>query len=661
MNNIDLLTVNTIRTLAADAVQKAKSGHPGLAIGAAPIGLAIFESMRKDPTRTNWLGRDRFILSAGHASMLNYSLLHLFGYDVTMDDIKSFRQFESKTAGHPEFGNTPGVEASTGPLGQGFAMAVGMAVAEKHLAAVFNRDGYNVFDNYTYTLVGDGCLMEGISSEAASLAGTLGLNKLIAVYDSNRITIEGDTDITFTEDVAARFEALEWNVVKVSDGEDIDAIRSAIEGAKSSNKPTLVIVRTNIAHGTAKEGSASSHGAPLGEDIIAEWKNKLGWNYEPFTVPAEVKAHIDEHLAACKEYSDKYDAMLEEYASKYPDLYAKLNAWLSGKISEAILEDDALYEFEDKPIATRVCSGTVLNRLAERIENLFGGSADLAPTNMSELKCSGFFSKTAPAERNMHYGVREFAMAAISNGIALYGGLKPFMAGFLVFADYLKPAARLSALMKLNVLYVMTHDSICVGEDGPTHQPIEQLDMFRATPNTYVFRPADGRETAACYAAALRLDAPAVLAFSRQNLPQLDGTGRAAFKGGYVIGKEKTSGKLDAIIIATGSEVSLALEAQKLLEDGGKSVRVVSMPCQELFDEQTDEYRESVLPRSVRSRIAVEALGGMSWYRYVGLDGAVISMKGFGASAPGSMLYKHFGFTAENVAETVNSVIARNK
>ncbi|MBR4435216.1 MAG: transketolase [Clostridia bacterium] len=661
MNNIDLLTVNTIRTLAADAIQKAKSGHPGLAIGAAPMGLAVFEKMRKDPKRTNWLGRDRFILSAGHASMLNYSLLHLFGYDVTIDDIKSFRQFGSRTAGHPEFKNTAGVEASTGPLGQGFAMAVGMAVAEKHLASVFNRDEYRVFDNYTYTIVGDGCLMEGISGEAASLAGTLGLNKLIALYDSNRITIEGSTDITFTEDVGARFEAFGWHIIKIDDGENIDAVRLAIDEAKIADKPSLIIVRTNIAHGTAKEGSASSHGAPLGEDVIAQWKEKLGWNYGAFTVPEEVKAHIENMLESDKAYIREYDDMLKAYAQKYPELYAKLELWLSGKLPDGLADDEAIFEFEDKPIATRVCSGTVLNRLAERIENLFGGSADLAPTNMSELKCSGFFSKIDPSGRNMHYGVREFAMAAISNGIALYGGLKPFLAGFLVFADYLKPAERLSALMDLNVIYIMTHDSICVGEDGPTHQPIEQLDMFRSTPNTYVFRPADGRETAACYIAALGLKSPAILAFSRQNLPQLNGTGKDALKGGYIIGKECDESRLDAVIIATGSEVSLALDAKALLEGSGLSIRVISMPCCELFDEQSREYQTAVLPSSCRNRIAVEALGGTSWYRYVGLDGDVLSMTGFGASAPGSMLYSHFGFITANLADKVKAVIEKNK
>ena len=658
MKQIDKLTVNTIRTLCADAIQKAKSGHPGMAIGAAPIALAVFEQLRKKPSQKDWLGRDRFILSAGHASMLNYALLHLFGYDVSIDDIKSFRQFGSRTAGHPEYAHTPGVEATTGPLGQGFAMAVGMAVAERHLSAVFNREGYPIFDNYTYTLVGDGCMMEGVVSEAASFAGTMGLGKLIAVYDCNKITIEGSTDTTFTEDVSARFTAYGWQLLNVADGEDIDAIRAAINEAKQElDHPSLIIVHTNIAQGTAKQGSASSHGAPLGEDVIADWKKSLGWEYAPFEVPAEVKAHIAELNAANDAAVCEYDAMLESYHGAYPELTSKLAAWLSGKLPEELLNGSELFEFEDKPIATRVCSGTVLNRIAARMDNLFGGSADLAPTNMSELKDIPYFDAKTPEGRNVHFGIREFAMAAISNGIALYGGLKPYCAGFLVFADYLKPAARLSALMGLNVVYVMTHDSIFVGEDGPTHQPIEQLDMFRATPNTFVFRPADGRETAASYLAALNLSAPAIIALSRQNLPQLPGTGRDALKGGYVISEGSSPASLDAVIIATGSEVSLSLEAQKLLEAEGKSVRVVSMPCAELFDSQSEAYRESVLPKGLGARVAVEALGGASWYRYVGLNGRVVSMKSFGTSAPGAQVYEHFGFTAERVAEAVRESI----
>ncbi len=660
--NFDRLTVNTIRTLVADAVQKANSGHPGLAIGAVPMALSAFKQMRHNPANPSWRGRDRFVLSAGHASMLEYSLLHLFGYDVSIDDIKNFRQLGSKTAGHPEYGNIAGIEATTGPLGQGFAMAVGMAMAEKHLASVFNRDEFRVYDNNTYVLMGDGCMMEGVASEAASLAGTLELGKLIALYDSNRITIEGSTDITFCEDVRKRFESYGWQVISVDDGENMTLIADALESAKNENKkPSLIIVRTNIAQGTPKQGSASSHGSPLGEENISEWKKSIGWDYEPFTVPAEVYDYLADFAANNRERENAYNSMIAEYEHRYPELYAELLRWNSAELPEELYNDDSIFEFENKKTATRSCSGTVLNRLVKYFPSMFGGSADLAPSNNTELKGFEFFGRETPQGKNIHFGVREFAMAAICNGISLYGGLMPFCATFLVFSDYLKPAVRLSALMKQRVLYIMTHDSIGVGEDGPTHQPIEQLDMFRAEPNTYVFRPADGRETAAAYLSALRLAAPSVIALSRQNLPQLDGSGKSAMKGGYVIGHEYAEKNLDAILIASGSEVETALEAKKLLEAEGKNVRVVSMPCMELFFEQDEAYRETVLPKAVRSRVAVEALGGMSMYKLVGLDGEIVSMEGFGASAPGDVLFKHFGFTAANVAAKVESVIAANK
>ena len=660
--NFDRLTVNTIRTLVADAVQKANSGHPGLAIGAAPMALSVFKQMRHNPANPSWRGRDRFVLSAGHASMLEYSLLHLFGYDVSIDDIKNFRQLGSKTAGHPEYGNIAGIEATTGPLGQGFAMAVGMAMAEKHLASVFNRDEFRVYDNNTYVLMGAGCMMEGVDSEAASLAGTLELGKLIALYDSNSMTIEGSTDITFCEDVRKRFESYGWQVISVDDGENMTLIADALESAKNENKkPSLIIVRTNIAQGTPKQGSASSHGSPLGEENISEWKKSIGWDYEPFTVPAEVYDYLADFAANNRERENAYNSMIAEYERRYPELYAELLRWNSAELPEELYNDDSIFEFENKKTATRSCSGTVLNRLVKYFPSMFGGSADLAPSNNTELKGFEFFGRETPQGKNIHFGVREFAMAAICNGISLYGGLLPFCATFLVFSDYLKPAVRLSALMKQRVLYIMTHDSIGVGEDGPTHQPIEQLDMFRAEPNTYVFRPADGRETAAAYLSALRLAAPSVITLSRQNLPQLDGSGKSAMKGGYVIGHEYAEKNLDAILIASGSEVDTALEAKKLLEAEGKNVRVVSMPCMELFFEQDEAYRETVLPKAVRSRVAVEALGGMSMYKLVGLDGEIVSMEGFGASAPGDVLFKHFGFTAANVAAKVESVIAANK
>lgn len=660
--NLDKLTINTIRTLVADAVQKANSGHPGLAIGAAPMALSVFKQMRHNPANPTWRGRDRFVLSAGHASMLEYSLLHLFGYDVSIEDIKNFRQLGSKTAGHPEYGNIAGIEATTGPLGQGFAMAVGMAMAEKHLASMFNRGEYRIYDNNTYVLMGDGCMMEGVASEAASLAGTLGLGKLIALYDSNRITIEGSTDVAFCEDVRMRFESYGWQVINVDDGEDMALIANALESAKNeTEKPTLIIVKTNIAQGTPKQGSASSHGSPLGEENIIEWKKSIGWEYAPFTVPAEVYDYLADFAANNREREAAYDAMLAEYERSYPELYAELMRMNSAELPAELLNDESLFEFENKKIATRSCSGTVLNRLVKYFPAMFGGSADLAPSNNTELKGIEFFGRETPQGKNIHFGVREFAMAAICNGVSLYGGLLPFCATFLVFSDYLKPAVRLSALMKQRVLYIMTHDSIGVGEDGPTHQPIEQLDMFRAEPNTYVFRPADGRETAAAYLSALQLEAPSIIALSRQNLPQLENSGRLAMRGGYIIGAECAEAKLDAILIASGSEVETALEAKKLLEANGKNVRVVSMPCMELFFEQDEAYREAVLPKAVRARVAVEALGGMSMYKLVGLDGEVVSMNGFGASAPGGVLFEHFGFTAANVAAKTEIVIAANE
>ncbi|MBO4306469.1 MAG: transketolase [Clostridia bacterium] len=654
MESIDRLAITSMRMLSVDAIQKAKSGHPGLAIGSAPMAYTLWKNMRHDPKYPEWLGRDRFILSAGHASMLLYSLMHIFGYPVTMDDIKEFRQLGSKTAGHPEYGNIPGIEATTGPLGQGFAMAVGMAAAERHMAARFNRDGFNVISNHTYTLMGDGCMMEGVVSEAASLAGTLGLGRLIALYDSNRITIEGSTDLAFSEDVAKRFEAYGWQVIKVASGEDTEAVERAIDEAKADEKhPSLIIVSTNIAEGTPKQGSASSHGSPLGEENIAIYKKSLGWEYPDFTVPEEVYAHMDKLQKGFTAMYDEYDAMMKDYKGAYPDLYAQLMDWQEGKLPEL---DDALWEFDDSAkLATRKCSEMMLSRLTERIPNLIGGSADLGPSNLTYMKAFEDFSKDNYAGRNFHFGIREFAMGAISNGMALYGGLRPYCATFLVFVDYLKPALRMSALMGLNVIYVMTHDSIGVGEDGPTHQPIEQLDMLRATPNTYVYRPADGRETAACYIASLSKHAPAVMALSRQNLPQIKGTGKDAMRGGYIL--RDCEGTADMILMASGSEVETVIAAADTLEKCGVKTRVVSMPCMELFDEQPEEYRELVLPKACRRRVACEALGGQAWYKYVGLDGIIVSMKGFGASAPAGKLFEKFGINADTVAEAAKSLM----
>ncbi len=656
MQNIDKLAVTSIRMLSVDAIQKAKSGHPGLAIGSAPMAYTLWKNMRHAPKHPDWLGRDRFVLSAGHASMLLYSLMHLFGYDVSIDDIKDFRQLGSKTAGHPEYGNIPGIEATTGPLGQGFAMAVGMAAAERHMAAKFNRPGFNVIDNHTYPLMGDGCMMEGVASEAASLAGTLGLGRLIALYDSNRITIEGSTDLAFTENVAMRFEAYGWQVLEVACGEDTEALEKALaEAIADESRPSLIIVHTNIAEGTPKQGSASSHGSPLGEDNIAIYKASLGWDYPDFNVPCEVYAHMEELGKGFeKQYSD-YCEMLARYSAEYPELYSELIRRNHNELPSGIDDEDIWSFDEETRLATRKTSEMLLTRLTERMPELIGGSADLGPSNLTYMKAFEDFSAENYGGRNFRFGIREFAMAAFCNGMALYGGITPYCATFLVFVDYLKPALRLSALMGLRVLYIMTHDSIGVGEDGPTHQPIEQLDMLRATPNTYVYRPADGRETAACYISSLGRMAPAVMALSRQNLSQIQGTGKAALKGGYVL--RDCDGTPQVILMATGSEVEIVLKAANTLTSEGVKARVISMPCMEVFDEQTEEYRESVLPSSCRARVACEALGGMSWHKYIGLDGRLVSMKSFGASAPAGKLFEKFGITAEAVVEAAHSLI----
>lgn len=655
MNKIEQKAITTIRMLAAEAVEKAKSGHPGLPIGAAPMAFALWKQMKHNPGNPKWAGRDRFVLSAGHASMLQYSLLHLWGYDVSMDDIKSFRQWESKTPGHPEYGMTPGVETTSGPLGQGIAIAVGMAAAEARLAEHFNRPGFPVVDNYTYALCGDGCLQEGVSAEAASFAGTMKLGKLIVLYDRNHITIEGRIESTFDEDVAKRFEAYGWQVLKVDSGEDIDAISGAIAEAKAEkSKPTLIIVTTEIAYGTSKQGKASAHGEPLGQEAIAAMRDFYKWEYPEFTVPDDVRAYFDELKADCEKEEASYMAMFSEYCEKYPELATEWEAWHSNKLPEGLEKDERLWT-ADKDIATREASGRVLNIMAEYMPQLFGGSADLAPSNKSEIKGKPYFSPDCRDASNIHFGIREFAMAAICNGIMLYGGLRAYCATFLVFSDYLKPALRLSALMKLPVIYVLTHDSIGVGEDGPTHQPIEHLAALRCVPDTLVFRPADMKETSACYLAALESENPSVMALSRQNLPQFAETSIEAKKGGYVL--RDCEGTPDVILMGSGSEVKLVMSAAAELEKAGKKVRVVSMPCTELFDQQSAEYRESVLPKHVRARVAVEAASTHSWYKYVGMDGKVIGIDHFGASAPANILFKKFGFTVENVVSAALELI----
>lgn len=652
MEYIDLQTINTIRFLSADAVQKANSGHPGLPMGAAAMAYALWaRQMRHNPADLTWKNRDRFILSAGHGSMLLYSLMHLFGYGLSMEDLKQFRQWGSKTPGHPEYGHTPGVETTTGPLGQGFANAVGMAIAEAYLAEHFNRPDFPIVDHYTYVLSGDGCLMEGIAYEAASLAGTLKLGKLIVLYDSNDITIEGSTSIAFAEDVCRRFEAMGWHTQEVGDGNDADAVDRAIDIAKGeTNRPSLIRVRTIIGYGCpAKQGKASAHGEPLGEENLKAAKENLGWPQTSFYVPEEVYAHTAQVKAKGKKAQAEWEALFSEYAKQYPDLAKEWETWNSDALPVDLMKDADYWTYEDKAMATRASSEVVLNRLAERIPNLIGGSADLAPSNKSVMKGRGDFSAEDRAGANLHFGVREHAMAAIGNGMALHGGLRPYVATFFVFSDYMKPAMRLSALMKLPVTYILTHDSIGVGEDGPTHEPIEQLASLRSIPNLTVFRPADTRETAAgWYAAMTRTASPTVLVLSRQNLPPLPGTGTDALRGGYVL---KDTEKPQVILMASGSEVSIAMDAAGILEEKGVRVRVVSMPSFELFEEQDDAYKESVLPDSVRIRLAVEAASPFGWHKYVGIDGDVVAMEGFGASAPGDLLYEKFGFTAQHVAE----------
>ncbi len=650
MNAIEKKAIDTIRILAAETVQKAKSGHPGTPIGIAPVAYAIWKQMKHDPSSPDWTGRDRFVLSAGHASSLEYALLHLFGYGLTVDDLKQFRQWGSKTPGHPEYGHTRGVEATTGPLGQGVAMAVGMAMAERYLAAKFNRDGFPIVDNHTYALCGDGCVMEGVTSEAASLAGHLKLGKLILVYDSNRITIEGGTELAFGDDVAMRYASYGWHVVDVPDGNDIDAFNLALGQAKAEGeRPSLIIVHTEIGHGSPVAGTAKVHGEPLGDENIKAMKQFYNWTYEEaFTVPEDVRAHYRTLSETCAKPHKAHKDLMAAYRAAYPALYAEWEAWHDTALPDGLKNDARLWNAEG-PKATRNVSGDVLNIMAEYMPNLFGGSADLAPSNKTAIKGRAGFAADAPDGSNIHFGVREFAMACACNGIALYGGLRTYCATFMVFADYLKPAMRLAALMNLPVIYVLTHDSIGVGEDGPTHEPIEQLAMMRSTPNVLVFRPADAKETSACYIAALESGRPSAIALTRQNLPQYAETGTGAYRGAYVL-RDAENGRPDVILMASGSEVEIACKAQELLKTKDVHARVVSVPCMELFNEQDASYQAYVLPSAVRARVAVEAGASFGWHRYTGLDGRCVCIDTFGASAPFATLFEKFGFTAENVA-----------
>lgn len=659
--NIEQKSVNAIRVLAADTVQKANSGHPGMPLGSAAMAYELWANhLTHNPKNPKWVNRDRFILSAGHASSLLYSLLHLFGYGLTIEDMKNFRQDNSLTPGHPEYGHTVGVEATTGPLGAGMGMAVGMAMAQAHMAATFNTEDYNIIDHYTFVLGGDGCMEEGISSEAFSLAGTLGLSKLIVLYDSNNITIEGNTDLAFTEDVNKRMEAFGFQTLTVEDGNNLEEISKAIELAKAEKtKPSFITVKTKIAFGCpAKEGSESSHGSPLGEENVKALRDNLGWEeQEAFVIPQDVYDNFAQKAKKGQEAEDNWNKLFKAYCEKYPEKKALWDKYFAVIDDEKLLNCDEFWSYEDKPQATRSLSGNMINRLAKIMQNFWGGSADLGPSNKTVIKDGGSFSKNNYLGRNIHYGVREFAMAAIANGITLYGGTKTFVGTFFVFSDYLKPMARLAALMKIPVTYVLTHDSIGVGEDGPTHEPIEQLAMLRAMPNINVFRPADATETAAAwYSAITSKNTPTVLALSRQNLPQIEGSSKEALKGGYIIA-ESIKAKPDAIIIASGSEVSLAVDAKKELMEKGFDIRVVSMPCMDIFEQQSDEYKEKILPQTVEKRLVVEAGSSICWGKYLGFKGKSVTIDTFGASAPANVLFKKYGFTVENVVNKALSML----
>lgn len=660
MSNIDTMSVNAIRVLSADGVQKANSGHPGLPLGSAAMAYELWaKHMKHNPVNPKWANRDRFILSGGHGSMLLYSLLHLFGYGLTKEDLANFRQDGSLTPGHPEYGHTVGVEATTGPLGAGMAMAVGMAMGEAHLAAKFNKEGYPVVDHYTFVLGGDGCMMEGITSEAMSLAGTLGLGKLIVLYDSNKISIEGSTDIAFTEDVKKRFEAFGFHTLVVEDGNNLSEIGAAIEAAKAeTSRPTMITVKTKIGYGSPREGMASAHGEPLGADNIKALKEKLEWpSQEPFFVPAEVYDHYKTLATEGAKSEEAWNKLFAEYSKAYPEMKQLWDQYHDVNLAKDLIDSEDFWAYADKPDATRNLSGQVLNRLKNSLPNLIGGAADLAPSTKTYMNDMGDFSKENYGGRNLHFGVRELAMAAMGNGLALHGGLRAYVSTFFVFSDYVKPMARLSALMGLPLTFVLTHDSIGVGEDGPTHEPIEQLAMLRAMPNFTVFRPADATECiAAWYYAVTSTSTPTALVLTRQNLPQYAGSSKEALKGGYIISDSKKAVP-DAIIMASGSEVELGMNAQAELSKEGIDVRVVSVPSMDLFEAQSAEFKESILPKKVRARVAVEAAIDFGWGKYVGLDGTTVTMKGFGASAPAGTLFKKFGFTTENVVKAVKSVL----
>ena len=664
LDKIDALSIDTIRTLSIDAIEKAKSGHPGMPMGAAPMAYKLWtEFMNHNPKNPQWFNRDRFVLSAGHGSMLLYSLLHLSGYDLSMEDIKNFRQWGSKTPGHPEYGHTAGVDATTGPLGQGIAMAVGMAMAERHLAAVYNRDSYQVVDHYTYGVCGDGDLMEGVSAEAASLAAHLQLGRLVVLYDSNDISLDGELSKSFSESVEGRFKAYGWQYIKVEDGNDLDSIAAALKEAQTDEtRPTLIEVKTIIGYGSPnRSGTSSVHGAPLGEDEMKLTKEYYKWTFEEdFYVPDEVYAHFKKTIADAGEKKEaEWNKLFEDYKTAHPELASQLEAAMNGKLPEGWDAEIPVYE-EGKSLASRASSGEVLNAIAGRMPNLIGGSADLAGSNNTMIKGAADFTPEDYAGRNIWFGVREFAMGAALNGMTLHGGLRVFGGTFFVFSDYLRPAIRLAALMKLPVTYVFTHDSVAVGEDGPTHEPIEQLASLRAMPDLTVIRPADGNEAAAAWKTALEGNKPTALVLTRQGLPTLPNSAELAYegvkKGAYIISPSEKE-QADALLLATGSEVNLAVEAQKKLKEDGIDAAVVSMPSWDRFEAQSKEYKQSVINPAVKKRLAIEVASSFGWDRYTGDEGEILAIDRFGASAPGGRIMEEFGFTPENVAARVKALL----
>ena len=652
-------SVNAIKVLGVDAINKAKSGHPGVVMGAAPMAYSLFtKHLRVNPKKTDWINRDRFVLSAGHGSMLLYSLLHLSGFeDVSLEEVKNFRQWGSKTPGHPEFGHTKGIDATTGPLGQGISTAVGMALAERYLAAKYNKEGYNIFDHYTYVICGDGDIMEGVASEASSFAAVQKLNKLVVLYDSNDICLDGETKDAFSENVRARYEAYGWNTILVQDGANVEAVNAALEQAKKSDKPTLIEVKTIIGAGSPnRQGTNGVHGAPLGDEETALFRKEIGWENEPFDIPADVYADFKANVAdrGEKEYA-KWDKLYADYKVKFPELAKELEEALTREDIKHLSKESFTFKNVGDAQATRNSSQDALNSIAAVLPTFFGGSADLSHSNMTFIKGDNLQDDTHRTERNVQFGVREFAMATVLNGLMLHGGVRVFGGTFFVFSDYLKGALRLSALQNLPVTYVFTHDSIAVGEDGPTHEPIEHLASLRTIPNTYVFRPADATETqAAWYLSQKTNNRPTSIVLTRQNLPILENSSfEKVAKGAYVV--YETAVDFDTILIATGSEVALAIDVARELEKDGFKVRVVSMPSVELFEEQSKEYKEELLPLNIRRRVSLEMGNSALWYKYVGLDGLAIGIDKFGASAPANKVIEEYGFTVEAVVEKIKN------